>query len=105
MAAQTKTKAKPQKVEVATKDDEKNVVVEVDEKNEVVTVAEENQETQPGFLGNVGGFVKKVWKPVVGGIALFGAGVLTALLMTSNDSSEEDDENEEDDYSILDEEL
>ena len=105
--AQAKSKAKPQKVEVEIKDEKKKEIVEVDPKtNEVVRVVEEAEEAKPGFLGNVGNVAKKIWKPVVGGIALFGAGFLTAILMSPGESSEDNDEDDEDEeYSILDEEL
>lgn len=67
-------------------------VVDLEEVREE-KAAEVVVEEKKGFLSGIGAGIKKHWKPIVGGIALFCAGFLVAGLAGAGD--EDDEESDE----------
>jgi len=68
--------------------------------NEVVVTEKRKQ----NVFDHVGRFVRRTWKPILGGVLAFGAGILTALALSGGNEEPDDNDEDEDDYSILDEE-
>lgn len=101
MAVQkTKPATKPKTSNEAVKEKKQPVEV-VKEGGEVVVVEERRN---GNVLSNVGKFVRRTWKPILGGVLAFGAGVLTALALSGGSEEPDYNDDEDDDYSILDEE-